>query len=346
MPCHAARARELVRKGRAVRRFKKGFFYIQLLDRKGGETQPVACGIDPGSKWEGLTVKDAKRTFINIHADAVTHVKEAVTTRREMRRARRFRKTPCRRPRFNRSRGGLPPSTKARWGWKFRLARFLATLYPVGVFVVEDVKARTRKGERRWNTGFSPLEVGKTWFYAELSRIAPVATVPGHETKRLRDALGLRKSSRKSEETFWAHCVDSWALAALRVGGVVPDNTHIIRLVPFRFRRRSLHLLKPGKDGERRRHGGTVSLGLKRGTQVLHPHFGFCYVGGHMGNRLSLHAMQDGRRLTQGAYLKDLTVLTPCSWRVWAPRNTDKKKGREAVLLPTAEAGGLRAAKN
>jgi len=325
MPCHAARARELVREGRAVRRFRKGFFYIRLLDRADGNVQPVACGQDPGSKWEGLTVKDGKRTFLNLHADAVTHVKEAVATRREMRRARRYRKTPCRRPRSNRSRGGIPPSTGARWGWKLRIARLLTQLYPISIFVVEDVRAKTRKGKRKWNTSFSPLEVGKAWFYSELSRLAPVTLVRGHETARMREELGLWKSSRKDEETFWSHCVDSWVLAARAAGGSVPDNTQIVRMAPLRFRRRSLHLRQPGKGGVRRRHGGTTSLGLRRGTQVLHPRFGFCYAGGYMGDRLSLHAMHDGRRLTRDARMEDLTVLTPCSWQVWRSENAERR---------------------
>ena len=109
MPCHPARARELVRKGRALRRFNRGVFYIQLLDRQDGATQPVAVGIDPGSKKEGFTVKSEVRTFLNIQADAVTWVKDAVETRRNLRRSRRFRKTPCRQNRRNRSRGGLAP---------------------------------------------------------------------------------------------------------------------------------------------------------------------------------------------------------------------------------------------
>jgi len=344
MPCHPARARALVRKGRAVRRFKKGFFYVQLLDRADGAVQPVACGIGPGSKWEGLTVKDAQRTFVNLHADAVTHVKEAVKARRNMRRGRRYRKTPCRKPRFHHSLGGLPPSTRARWGWKLRLVRFLACLYPISVCAVEDVKASTRQGRRWWNTRFSPLEVGKAWFYGELSRLARVTVLPGYDTKRLRDVRSLPKTARKAAETFWAHCVDAWVLAASAVGGSVPDNTRIIRVAPLRFRRRSLHLREPAQGGGRRRHGGTVSLGLRHGTQVLHPRFGFCYVGGHMGNRLSLHAMGDGRRLTQTARFEDLTVLAPCSWRVWAPGKA--AKGGKAALLPRAEARGLRAAGN
>jgi hypothetical protein len=81
-----------------------------------------------------------------------------------MRRARRFRKTPCRANRRNRARGGIPPSTEARWQWKLRLARWLAKLFPVSAFVVEDVKAVTR-GKRRWDALFSPLQVGKEWLY-------------------------------------------------------------------------------------------------------------------------------------------------------------------------------------
>ncbi len=165
MPCHPARARELVRKGRAQRRFRKGFFYIQLLDREDGELQPTALGIDPGRRREGICVASAHRSFLNIETDAVTHVKEAVKERRNLRRARRYRNVPCRKPKPNRSIGGIPPSTRARWDWKLRIARFLMTLYPISVIVVEDIKAETRPGRRRWNASFSPLEVRKAWFY-------------------------------------------------------------------------------------------------------------------------------------------------------------------------------------
>ncbi|MCI0489319.1 MAG: RRXRR domain-containing protein, partial [Blastocatellia bacterium] len=46
MPCHPARARELLKKGKAIARRSKGFFYIQLTEREDGDTQPIACGID------------------------------------------------------------------------------------------------------------------------------------------------------------------------------------------------------------------------------------------------------------------------------------------------------------
>jgi hypothetical protein len=193
MPCHPARARQLVRAGKAKRRFDRGLFYIRLTGRANGVVQPVAVGIDPGSKKEAFTVKSETHTYLNLQADAVTWVQEAVRTRHNLRRARRYRQTPCRANRRNRSRGGLPPSTKARWQWKLRIAAWLARLFPISSFVVEDVCACTKKFQRRWNQSFSPLQVGKEWFYAQLRKIAPVETKQGWETKQLRDALGQKK---------------------------------------------------------------------------------------------------------------------------------------------------------
>ena len=114
-----------------------------------------------------------------------------------MRRTRRGRNTPCRKPRFNRAKGsfdtqatqpkGLPPSTKARWQWKLRICWWLKKIFPITDFVVEDIAAVTKKGKRRWNKSFSPLEVGKKWFYSELEKIGNVYTLKGYETKELRD---------------------------------------------------------------------------------------------------------------------------------------------------------------
>ncbi len=114
--------------------------------------QPIAVGIDPGSKREGYSVLSAAHTYLNIQAEARAGVKEAEKDSTRMRRTRRKRKTPCRRPRPNRhqSKKKLPPSTRARWQWKLRLATLLCQLFPVSVFVVEDIKAATR-GKKRWD---------------------------------------------------------------------------------------------------------------------------------------------------------------------------------------------------
>ena len=64
--------------------------------------QPIAVGIDPGSKREGIVVASANHTYANMQAEARTGVKEAEKDSTRMRRTRRNRKTPCRKPRQNR----------------------------------------------------------------------------------------------------------------------------------------------------------------------------------------------------------------------------------------------------
>jgi hypothetical protein len=320
MPTTNRKANKLIAKGRAIRRFDRGLFYIKLLHRADGYTQPISVGIDPGSKKEALTVKSASHTYLNVQADAVTWVSEAEATSTTMRRGRRNRTTPYRPMRTNRRQGQakLPPSTRARWGWKLRLCRWLDRYFPIHDFVVEDIQAKTRKGKGgRWNRTFSPLQVGKAWFYTQLGQLAPVHTLPGYATKALRDGLGLKKSKAKLSDKFEAHCVDSWVLANNRVGGhTAPANTGLLYIVPLRFHRRQLHRLEPTEGGVRNRYSTARSLGFKRGAWVKHPQYGVCTVGGTSKGLLSLHSLDTGQRLTQKANPQDLTFLCTASWRL------------------------------
>jgi hypothetical protein len=318
MPTTAARARRWIKSRKATPFWDGGTFCVRLNQAPSARhAQPIAMGIDPGSKKEALVVKSAPHTYLNLQVDAVTWVKKAVETRRQMRRTRRSRKTPCRAPRPNRrrARNSLPPSTKARWQWKLRLCRWLCRLFPITEFMVEDIKAAT-KGKRQWDRSFSPLEVGKQWFYAQLGRLAPVQTCQGWETKLLRDALGLRKTSQKLAEVFSAHCVDAWALAQAMVGGApVPEQTRLLCVTPLRWHRRQLHRLQPEAGGKRKPYGGTRSLGYTRGTLVKHTKYGLAYIGGGKVGRMSLHALADGRRLTQMAHEAACQKQTILRWR-------------------------------
>ena len=236
MPTTPARAKRWIKRGKATAFWKGGIFCVRLnVEPSAREVQPVAIGIDPGSKREGYSVLGAAHTNLNLQAEARDGVKTAEERSTRQRRTRRGRRTPCRKPRQNRqqSKKRLPPSTKARWQWKLRLARFLCQLFPVRVFVVEDIKARTQ-GKRRWDQRFSPLEVGKSWFYAELGQLAPVMTRQGYATKALREQLGLKKTSQKLSEVWEAHCVDAWVLAYSAVGGMtIPDNRRLICIAPL-----------------------------------------------------------------------------------------------------------------
>ena len=246
----------------------------------------------------------------------MTHVSKRIKSRREQRQGRRFRKRPYRKNRINRTQGGISPSTRARWGLKLRILNWLSKIYPISHVVVEDIKAWTRKGSKRWNRSFSPLEVGKQWFYDEIERRWTLFIKAGYETKQLRDMLGLKKSFNKKSDSFEAHCVDSWVLANCIVEGHdVPDDTDIVHIVPYQLHRRQLHRLQPSKGGKRSRYSGTISMGIKRGRWVRHIKYGLCFVGGFQKQRLSLHSLATGKRITLSAKLEDLTMLCFSGWR-------------------------------
>ncbi len=316
MPSSEKRARQMIESKKATPFWHRGIFCIRLNSPPSGfNLQQIVVGIDPGSKKEAFTVKSKAHTYLNIQADAVSHVKKAVEDRRNMRRSRRNRKTPCRQNRKNNKQGGLPPSTKARWQWKLRVVAQLAKIYPITDIIVEDIKAQI-KGKRKWDLSFSPLEIGKKWFYAELEQFGHVQLIEGYATKSLRDTLGLKKTKDKLSETFEAHCVDSWTMANSIVWGhTVPDNTRIMFISPIRLHRRQLHAFQFAKGGYRRLYGGTRSLGLKRGSLVKHTKYGYCYVGGTMNDRISLHYLKDGKRLTQLAKLSNIVFKTYNIWK-------------------------------
>jgi RRXRR protein len=344
MPTTPSRARRWIKSGKATTFWKGGLFCVRLnIDPSAREGQPIAVGIDPGSKKEGLVVASAAHTYLNIQADARTGVKQAVRQKSSMRRTRRGRKTPCRQPRQNRKRSKqkLPPSTRARWQWKLRLAAWLCQLFPVSVFVVEDIKATTR-GKQRWDQSFSPLEVGKAWFYEELGKLAPVQTKQGYQTKELREQLGLKKTGKKMAEVWEAHCVDAWTLAYAAVGGRKgPDTTRLVCLAPLVWHRRQLHRLEPQQGGRRKPYGGTLSLGIKRGTLVEHPTYGKAYVGGTMDGKLSLHDPGTGKRLTQTAKVAECKPIKLLRWKTRLLPLCAAKQGAPASP-PAWKARGIR----
>jgi len=152
MPCHPARARELMKKGKAAV-FRYHPFTIILKDREGGDTQPIQVKIDPGSKYTGVAlVADFKRGKKVIWASVIYHrghvIKKNLDTRRAVRRFRRYRKTRYRKPRFlNRKRkeGWLPPSLISRaeniLTWIKRIRRFA----PITGISLEVVRFDTQK---------------------------------------------------------------------------------------------------------------------------------------------------------------------------------------------------------
>ena len=315
MPTTPARARKWIKSGKATPFFRNGVFCVRLnVEPSGTQTQDIAVGIDPGSKKEGFTVKSEKSTYLNVQADAHNKVSKKVEIRRQLRRVRRSRKCPNRKNRTNRmaNKQRIPAGTWTRWDWKLRILNYLSTMFPITYVCVEDIKTRTRQAARNWNESFSPLEVGKQWFYAEIRKRWILSTLKGFATKAIRDSLGLKKSGNKMSSDFNAHCVDSWCLAYHVIGSNTDrvDNTYVFCVSPIPIARRQLHRQNPQQGGRRPRYGGTMCNGIAKNTLVKHVTHGLTRVSGYMEKKgYSLYSL-GGKRLTQSAKRESFKVLT------------------------------------
>ena len=134
MPCHPARARELLNRKRA-RVFRKYPFTIQIMDHEDLDIQPITVKIDPGSRTTGIAmVADFKRGKTVIWVAELSHrgqqIHDALLGRKQLRSSRRSRKLRYRPARFNNRccpDGWLPPSLQSRIEniitWVSRLSR-------------------------------------------------------------------------------------------------------------------------------------------------------------------------------------------------------------------------------
>ena len=295
MPCSPARARRLIASNEATPFIHKGVFCIRLNRAPSdNKIQPITIGVDPGSKKEGLSITTKSKTVINIQLDAVTWVKDALESRRNARKTRRFRNTPCRSNKENYNDiNFMPPSIKSRWQLKLNLIRSLKQIFSISTCVVEDIKAVSKPDKKNWNLLFSPLEVGKKWLYLELESMGVnVVLKQGFETAEMRKQHGLHKSKDKLSNKWDAHCVDSWILSTYKADNLPSLDKTMLFIKPMQFHRRQLHAFQPAKGGIRRPYGSTRSMGFKRGSIVSHPKYGICTIGGTSKNRISLHNLQ------------------------------------------------------
>ena len=152
MPTYPRRAREWLTSGRAVVA-RRNPFTIRLLDREGGDTQPMELKLDPGSKVTGvvMTVLGEKRSWHALAAFELHHrgqaISKALLSRRQLRSGRRNRKTRYRKARFaNRTRpdGWLAPSLKSRVDNTVTLVKRLVRVCPITSLPTEQVRFDTQ----------------------------------------------------------------------------------------------------------------------------------------------------------------------------------------------------------
>ena len=136
-PCHPARARQLLRGGRAavLRRYPCTIILKAQVELSEGEPpESYTLKLDPGSRTTGIAIvreRDRQVVWAGELGHRGQRVRDALLARRQLRRGRRSRKTRYRKPRFlNRRRpaGWLPPSLESRIAniltWVHRLSRY------------------------------------------------------------------------------------------------------------------------------------------------------------------------------------------------------------------------------
>ena len=150
-PCHPARARKLLKKGRAAV-YRTHPFTIILKDRTAAEslTHDHRLKLDPGSKTTGIAIVQEQSERV-VFAAELTHrgqaIRDALLARRAIRRKRRSRHTRYRKPRFlNRRRpdGWLAPSLDHRVQTTMTWVRRLTRLCPIDSISLELVKFDTQ----------------------------------------------------------------------------------------------------------------------------------------------------------------------------------------------------------
>ena len=127
MPCKPQTARKLLKEKKA-RVIRLDPFVIQLTISTGETTRPTTMGVDPGYKHVAISVVGIQEELFSVEIILRTDIVKLNSEKRMYRRARRYRKTWYRQPRFqNRKKpqGWLAPSIGHKENTIITLPRFV-----------------------------------------------------------------------------------------------------------------------------------------------------------------------------------------------------------------------------
>ena len=134
-----AKVRVLLKQGRA-KVMNKCPFTIQLLYSSTNYTQKTTLGVDSGSKHIGLSATTKNKVLFESDVELRNDIIDLLSTRRELRRSRRNRKTRYRKPRFNNRKRGkrwLAPSIKQKVDTHITMIAKVHKILPISNIVVE-----------------------------------------------------------------------------------------------------------------------------------------------------------------------------------------------------------------
>lgn len=147
MPCKPAKARKLLKEGKAkIKNYEP--FTIQLSYGSSGYVQPVVLGVDAGSKIIGMSAVANNKEVYASETELRTDITGLLSDRRESRGFRRYRKTRYREPRFNnrkRPKGWLAPSIRHKVDTHLSVIDHVYRILPVSKLIVETASFDIQK---------------------------------------------------------------------------------------------------------------------------------------------------------------------------------------------------------
>ena len=149
MPCSPRKARILLRDKKAIV-VKREPFTIRLLYGSYGYKQNVTLGVDAGSKHIGLSATTEKQELYASEVELRTDITNLLSTRKQLRRSRRNRKTRYRKARFlnrvrTKKKGWLPPSIINRIDAHIKVIENVMKILPIKKVIIETASFDIQK---------------------------------------------------------------------------------------------------------------------------------------------------------------------------------------------------------
>ena len=215
-----AKVRLLLKYGKA-KVVKRTPFTILLLTSGKTYRQNITLGVDSGSKHVGISATTKKKELFSAELNPRNDVVELLSTRRELRRSRRNRKTRYRKARFNnrvhsKHKGWLAPSVEVKIWNHIQGINLVNKILPLTTIRVEtaefDLQRLKATEEGR------PLPVGKDYQLGEQYNNYNTRQYVLHRDG-YRCACCGAKATKKKEVKFHAHHLES-----RKTGGNAPSN--------------------------------------------------------------------------------------------------------------------------
>ena len=148
MPTDRHRKVRLMLQSGQAKVIKRCPFTIQLNYDSGHQTQEISLGIDAGSKHIGVSATTKIKVLYEADVELRNDIVDLLSSRRELRRGRRNRKTRYRQAKFNNRRlgnGWLPPSIRQKIGTHLTVVENICKILPISRIMVETASFDIQK---------------------------------------------------------------------------------------------------------------------------------------------------------------------------------------------------------